>query len=685
MNRAFFVISVLSAIIFADDFPIVTATGNQTYPVVVWNGDCFIIVWEDYRAGATNPNIYGQSVNVDGTLGAILTPCVLPGIQTKPKLTSVFDGVTKVVWHNETSGNIGSTNTTCDELLVGDWIPPTVPAEIRSLAIGYSGEKILAVWRTTENWIGYLSFDTMGNASDTAEILGFGYAGNPAIAFDGHKFLVVWTDSSTAGKGIYGTYFGPDGNRITEPALFCNDLHADKPALCALYNPDPDEAGFGIAYQSFSLISGSDIYMGWIPDGYQTFVPRPVCLEDENQGTPDIVSVPIGFLVIWEDQRSGISTDIYGIFVTNMGYPLSEYIIITEASGGQNFPKIAYDEQDSIALAVWVDGRSGYNDDIYACLVHLPANTGPVATPVEPLPGTITADSLQNINISIYDSDHINETTIVLSVNGINYEYPEGHMTFVEPMLTFIPPSPFASGTVDVRLLQVYDILGCPAPETLSFSFIVDREPPTIDFTSYPGEMDTLSSEDFIVRWDDITQNLTRSECRISLYRVDGYHIRSWYADSLLWIDSMTYGVSISILLNLLDNYERFPDDTFTFCCRAGDRPDYGLLPNIIDTCWNIVYHGTYVSEKHPTKPSLIIFPNPFNSSVNVCYSSPGDGTLSFIDASGKLIHRTDVSGEGEYVWYGRNEQGSPLPSGKYWVELRTDDKVYVLSVMLLK
>ncbi len=101
----------------------------------------------------------------------------------------------------------------------------------------------------------------------------------------------------------------------------------------------------------------------------------------------------------------------------------------------------------------------------------------------------------------------------------------------------------------------------------------------------------------------------------------------------------------------------------------------------------------TKVSEKRICRAFQILrnYPNPFNLSTAIEYSVPSHGivTLEIFNVTGQKM-RTLFSGElqsGVYrmVWEGRNENGTPAPSGIYFARLTRGNMVSARRMLLLK
>jgi len=109
------------------------------------------------------------------------------------------------------------------------------------------------------------------------------------------------------------------------------------------------------------LVFAAPVFAGWLPDG------TPVCSFQGDQYTGQVISDGSqGAIVVWEDNRSGVGSDIYVQRVGVDGDPLwtSGGVAVCKATGPQTYPQLASDGAGG-AIIAWVDYRNGEHD-IYA-------------------------------------------------------------------------------------------------------------------------------------------------------------------------------------------------------------------------------------------------------------------------------------------------------------------------------
>jgi hypothetical protein len=134
--------------------PVCTASENQFFPAVAYNGSGYFVVWEDFRNGTWD--IYGARVSLEG---------------------EVLDPEGKLIWkttNHEVRADIAWDGT--NYLVVWQGIQPTLPTTSIFGALVNPQGGIL------DEFPILISNDTL-----TANY-------NPAVAWDGTNYLVVWED-----------------------------------------------------------------------------------------------------------------------------------------------------------------------------------------------------------------------------------------------------------------------------------------------------------------------------------------------------------------------------------------------------------------------------------------------------------------------------------------------------------
>ncbi len=92
-----------------------------------------------------------------------------------------------------------------------------------------------------------------------------------------------------------------------------------------------------------------------------------------------------------------------------------------------------------------------------------------------------------------------------------------------------------------------------------------------------------------------------------------------------------------------------------------------------------------------PAKFGLQNFPNPFNPSTTVQYSTertvPVMITVHSIDGKqlATLVNATKSAGTHRTKWYGKNNSGQPVAGGTYFIKMTTPEKSEILCVTLVK
>jgi hypothetical protein len=134
--------------------PVCTASENQFFPAVAFNGSGYFVVWEDFRNGTWD--IYGARISPQG---------------------EVLDPEGKLIWKTpnyEVRADIAWDGN--NYLVVWEGIQPTLPTfSIFGTLVSPQGEIL-------DEYPIFISNDTL-NANY-----------NPAVAWDGTNYLVIWED-----------------------------------------------------------------------------------------------------------------------------------------------------------------------------------------------------------------------------------------------------------------------------------------------------------------------------------------------------------------------------------------------------------------------------------------------------------------------------------------------------------
>jgi hypothetical protein len=258
-----------------------------------------------------------------------------------------------------------------------------------AVAFDTTNRRFLVVWRdgrnaltTGEDIYGQiLSADGFPSGGNFAISNAAGNQVAPSVAFDAvnQGFLVVWRDArnaGTTGQDIYGQLVNVNGS-LSGGNFFISTAAGDQVAPHVAY--DTIKQLFFAVWQDGrnTVTTGEDIY-GQLINADGSLSGDDVVLSD---ATGDQVApfVAYGitnqrFFVAWQDGRNAVTTgeDIYGqIFNPNKSLS-GDDIVISDAAGNQVAPSVAYDIANQRFLVVWRDGRNTVTtgDDIYGQLVN---------------------------------------------------------------------------------------------------------------------------------------------------------------------------------------------------------------------------------------------------------------------------------------------------------------------------
>ena len=206
---------------------------------------------------------------------------------------------------------------------------------------------------------------------------------NPDVAFDGDRYLTVWSQTIGGGYQVFGRFIRQDG---TVEDLF---QISHSPSGEGALNPE-------IAFDGTNYLVIWERFSGWPTSIGGAIVNKTGIVSPEitissvaYSKEPDVAGLDGKFLVVWEDQRNynyslGYFPDIYGQFVESSGVLDGLNFNISTPPEYEMFPTVV--AGDTEYLVVW--GSDYYvnagNRDLYGAII---SPTGLVSNRI-----TITTD-----------------------------------------------------------------------------------------------------------------------------------------------------------------------------------------------------------------------------------------------------------------------------------------------------
>ncbi len=363
---------------------VATGTNVQAAPDVTWNGQNFIVVWQEQRATV---DMMGARVDAAGTtVAADAAGKVVSGgggTDSVPAVTSDGNNVF-VAWQDNRNGTNDILGCVVDRNMAtpaGLACPIDVDVSAAggqetTPAVAWAGSYLVA-WQTSGGGGG---FNVRGRRYDSAGAP-FG-AGRfdvavtaadqtlPAVAGGTTLFLGTWTDARGANPDVYGTII--NGDTVATPGgARLSDAYPEEraPAVAS------DGTGYLVVWQD--LRNGADYDIVAVPvtiDAAGEGVPGTPLGVATNPTSPAVAAAQIApavaygggrYLVVWQDNRGG-TFDIFGARITTTGTfeaPSDQNgFVINSAGNDQITPSVSYnfstDGGGREFMVVWDDARN---------------------------------------------------------------------------------------------------------------------------------------------------------------------------------------------------------------------------------------------------------------------------------------------------------------------------------------
>jgi hypothetical protein len=320
--------------------------GTDHRPSVDSPGSNTLVVWADRRRGGLT-NIYGARVSESGK---VLDPAGIAistarDSQLHPQVA--FDGVNYlVVWSDnraadEQSDVYGARVTPTGVVLDRTGIPiaTAVRREEEEPAVAFDGTNYLVVWSDWRRVSSDIYGARVNQAGTVLDQSGFSISRapngqrSPQIAFDGTNYLVVWSDARTGGEDydVVGARVSRDGTVLDPPGLLISKTAGLFVDPVVAYGGGDYLVAWSQAIGLRSQISGKRMSQaGTVRDSTRIRISAA-----GNQSTPRIAFDGENYLVVWGGGR-GRTADVYGSRVTKAGSVLAPRgRPITRAAGHQ--------------------------------------------------------------------------------------------------------------------------------------------------------------------------------------------------------------------------------------------------------------------------------------------------------------------------------------------------------------
>jgi len=394
-----------------------TASNVQIYPKITFDSANYFVIWQDSREGFYS-KIYGARVD---TSGIVLDPLGIalshtPNHQNFPSIA--FDGTNYfAVWQDKRRGTdadiFGTRVSREGGVLDSAGIAVSTSAYHQYYpSMAFDGSNYFVVWqdlRDDSSNIYGARVDSSGNLLDpmaiviSAENLG---QYQPAIAFDGLNYLVVWQDRRSGYSNIYGARVSQTGAVLDSTGI----------AICTMsaYNHYPSVAFDGVNYL---VVCESDdvgiheIYGARITPSGVVLDPAGlhISLTPGWHYYPSVAFDGSNYLVVWQTNSFGpLGNDICGTRVTPEGIVLDTAgIPICSAGDEQGYPSVTFGNTNY--LVVWEDGRNNTYSDIYGARVSasgLVLDTSGFAISIAPYWQSSASATFDGINYLVVWQDY---------------------------------------------------------------------------------------------------------------------------------------------------------------------------------------------------------------------------------------------------------------------------------------
>jgi len=376
-----------SGYLMGSTFAISAPLGQQKQPVVAYNSQDpeFLVVWHDERA--SNWDIYGQRVDLDGALlGDTFAICSNASGQLFPDVTYNLDtNQYLVVWEDRRADadiygqrvNAGGSLDGAEIQIAGGGTTARRRPQVAFNPI--SGEYLVVyVYEEENNNIRGRRVPAAGNPTEVESNIATGTTDQnyPDVACrsmepGGGGYLVVWRETDGDQRDIKGQRLNQSGDLLGGVRDICTQTDAQWSPRVA-YSPDDDRYLVVWPDDRDSSTQGRNVYGRQMAGGGALHDELAISTAGDDQASVAVTygSGLDGYVVVWKDTRNASTTpDLYGQQVSGTGALVDNNDLLYTGLGAQESPAVAWGGDETTGLVAWQDGRNGQSFHIYGLVL----------------------------------------------------------------------------------------------------------------------------------------------------------------------------------------------------------------------------------------------------------------------------------------------------------------------------
>jgi hypothetical protein len=304
-----------------------TPASDQVSPAIAFDGTNHFVVWSDRRS-VSEYDIYAARVRADGTKldGTGIAVSTAAAYQFNPAVV-YGGGQYFVVWEDIRSGTndvYGARVTSGGTVLDPGGIQITnTPATELDPAVAFDGTNYFVVWDVSSGGIAGARVSVGGTVLDPGglTIATTGAPWRPTVAFGGSNFFVAWQASGGVSSwDVFGARVGSDGGVVDPIPITISNASGGQAAPQIAFNG----TSYLVAWEDTRTSSISDVYAARLTLGGTVLDPSGIAVSTaaDLQREPSVAANG-DFLVVWRDDRhrgrATNASDVFGARVTGAG------------------------------------------------------------------------------------------------------------------------------------------------------------------------------------------------------------------------------------------------------------------------------------------------------------------------------------------------------------------------------